>query len=69
MPVGHYISPVIPETRSRLALPDSSPMENVATLQIPAGAEYFESQAVLNFGDPGWARQIYVPEVSILKEF
>jgi len=51
---------------NQLALPPGSTAENMTKWVIPKGTEVFEGTVAPNFGRPGGAPQIYLPNPNVL---
>ena len=66
-PLGRYLSPTLPATRSSLALPPANAMTGLTQFQIRPGATFFSGRVASNFGYPGGGRQWFVPNLGDLQ--
>jgi RHS repeat-associated protein len=67
-PRGRWLTPqTLKNPAKKLALPPGSTAEKVKSWTIPKGTKVLTGRAARNFGQPGGAKQIYVPDPSVLK--
>ena len=65
-PLGRYLFPTFPASRSSIALPSGNAMSGIAQFQLRPGATYFVGRAGPNFGQPGGGIQYFVPNLDDL---
>jgi RHS repeat-associated protein len=65
-PLGRYVFPTFPASRSSIALPPGNSMTGIAQFQIRPGATFFTGRTAPNFRYPGGGVQHFVPNLDDL---